>query len=494
MEGDIAVNNTRASSKWVLVQILVLLILLTGFAALPVQAQIPAKVRVGIITSNTGSQYRNASVITFTVKGGYKVIDLSAIPGMDIMGTPLEDEQWQVFFLAGGMMQVYQNGKPIKTTAGPVVVREIQHGSGNKVCLVNYTVSGTTAVSEVGRRYRGNMEFRSSGTTLMAINELPMEEYLYGVVPREMSDKWPLEALKAQAIGARTYAAANFSKHVVEGFNMLDTPYDQAYGGINCEGANATKAVQDTAGKSIVFNGKPISAVYHSNSGGHTEDNENVWGTTPVEYLRGKEDPYSQISNLSNWTFKTTIDEVRNKLTQAGSVITGISSVKLEKYSSGRVKKVFITDTNGNTITKTGSEFGKLFNPKFYTSINNTSFMSNYFDVKMDQLTSPTYSVINNTGEVEAVTGIGLYGVSDDGNIGGLNSTNPNFYILSDSGTSSVNKAATGQVIFEGHGWGHGVGMSQWGAYEMAKQGKTYNDILKFYYTGVEIKNETTGI
>ncbi len=463
---------------------LLVIVLVCGAAYLPAAAQVPANVRVGIVTTNSGSQYRNAGSITFSVKGSYQVVDLSALPGMDVIGTPAEGESWQVYYLATGL-QIFQNGQPLKITTGPVVVRETAHGSANRVSLDDYSSGGSRA--NIGKSYRGNMEFRSYGSSVVAINELPMDEYLYGVVPREMSSSWPLEALKAQAVAARTYTTANFSKHAVEGFNMLDTPSDQAYGGVNVEGANATRAVQETSGKIITYNGQPISAVYHSTSGGHTEDNENVWGGAASPCLRGKDDPYSTKHGLANWTYTTTLDDIRNKLVQAGVQTGPISTIKLEKYNSGRVKTVIITDISGNTIKKSGSEFGKLFNPKFYTYINNTSFMSNFFDVGMDLVAAPTFYVLNGAGQVTSVPGASLYGVSDDGSVGVLNGAGADFYALGADGSSSFNKAASGKVVFEGHGWGHGVGMSQWGAYDMARQDKSYIEILTFYYTDVTV-------
>lgn len=474
-------------SKIKISAILALMLLFCLLLNVPVSAEIPQKVRVGIITGNSGSQYRNANNITFTVKGAYQLMDLSGIPGMGLIGTAAEDEEWQIFYLPTGM-QISKNGELIKVTTGPVVIRELAHGASNRVFLKNFTANGSTTY--IGKWYRGDMEFRSSASSILAINELPMDEYLYGVVPREMSNSWPIEALKAQAIAARTYAAANINKHIVEGFNFLDTPNDQVYAGFNGEGATATRAVDETSGQIITYDGSPISAVYHSTSGGYTEDNENVWAGKPSGYLRAKNDPYSTTNGLANWTYTSSLEEVREKLINAGSDIGPINAINLEKYRSGRVKAVIIRDINGNTIAKSGSEFGKLFNPQFYTYINNTSFMSNFFDVKMDNQSESTVSTINGSSATSKVSGTGLYGVSDDGTIEILNDGGTSFYALGASETAvSVNKAPTGAVIFEGHGWGHGVGMSQWGAYQMASQGKTYSEIIKFYYTGVEISN-----
>ncbi len=473
----------------VFISLLVVSALICGLTFWPVLtlAQIPPTVRVGIITSNIYSQYRNASAVTFSVKGSYQAVDLAAIPGGDLIGTAAEGESWQVRFLPGGI-EIYKNLQSLKVTTGPVVFRETEHSPSNQVCLENYETNSSTV--SLRKYYRGNMEFRSNGAGITVINELPAEEYLYGVVPREMSNSWPLEALKAQAVAARTYMVASYNKRIVEGFNLLDTKYDQVYGGVNSEGAHATTAVQETTGQIILYDGKPIDAKYHSTSGGHTEDYENVWGVNHRPYLKGKEDPYSTTNGLANWTYTVSLDEVKNKLTESGSPIGQVSSFQLEKYPSGRVKTVMITDINGNTITKSGSEFGKLFNPEFYTYVNNMSFMSIFFETGMDQVVVPGYSVLTGTGQQVPVAGTALHGIFDDGRTGLLNSPEAEFYVLDAAGTSSCSKAPAGSVVFTGHGWGHGVGMSQWGAYAMAVQGKSYEEILTFYYNGVQISNQ----
>jgi len=459
---------------------------IAGSAPSRVWAQVPEKVRVGIVTTNTGSLYKNGNAVSFAVKGGYQLIDLAAIPGDDLIGTVAEGEAWQVFSLPGGI-QISKNGQPLdKIYTGPVVVREIAHNAANRVSLVNYTASGV--VTSIGRWYRGNMEFRTTDSYLVAVNELPTEEYLYGVVGSELNNSWPLEALKAQAVAARTYTVYKKDKRIIEGFNILDTTSDQAYKGASWEGERVIRAVQETTGQIILYNGAAIDAIYHSVSGGHTEDSENVW-ISALPYLRGKPDPYSTTRGLSNWSYTTTMDDIRNKLVMDGSQVGPIKSFQLEKLPSGRVRNVIITDINGNTITKSGNAFGKLFNPGFKTEKegNGKRFMSRFFDINLEQVTNPAFSVLNGRGEKASSEAVSLYGVSDDGSVGILNGSNADFFVLNESGVSTLGKAATGIVVFEGHGWGHGVGMSQYGAYEMAEQGKTYRDILTFYYTGVEI-------
>lgn len=451
-------------------------------------AAVPEKIRIGVVANTGSALYKNASMIKFTVQGEYQVFDLAALPGLDLMGEVQEGSSWQVAYLTTGI-QVLRDGEPVGITAGPVAVREVSHSDGNLVKLLSYSANGASETL-INKRYRGDMEFRLGSGHLLGVNELPLEEYLYGVVPREMSSSWPLEALKAQALSARTYAVANYNKRLSLGFNLLDTPDDQAYGGYNSEGVQSTKAVQQTAGEIIVYEGKPISAVYHSNSGGHTEDNENVWNAPASPYLRGKPDPYSLKNRFGNWNYVTVsqgVDQlgragVEEKIKSIDPQFGTLAGFQLDKYPSGRVRKVVISDTSGYTIEKTGSEFGKLFNPNFYTFLNEESFMSNFFDIILGN----SFTVVDATRGPKTInSGMGLMAVNEEGSPAVINASQ--VYAIGAEGTKEVD-IFPGKITFAGHGWGHGVGMSQWGAYQMAVEGKEYQDIIKFYYTGVEIK------
>ncbi len=123
--------------------------------------------------------------------------------------------------------------------------------------------------------YRGDFVINNMGNTVTLINDLPLEDYLKGVVPSEMPSKWNEEALKAQAIAARSYAVAtkNAGKHGSKGFDVLDTTADQAYGGASAEKTTTSKAVDDTKGIVLVQNKKVLPTYYHSSSGGQTK----VW-------------------------------------------------------------------------------------------------------------------------------------------------------------------------------------------------------------------------
>lgn len=138
-------------------------------------------------------------------------------------------------------------------------------------------------VSAKGRWYRGIIIIRNVGGKLIVINDISIEEYIRGVVPAEMPTSWAFEAHKAQAIAARSYALANLGKRARYGYDLNDTPEDQAYNGASAETADTNAAVEETKGIVLTHNSKVISAYYSASAGGKT--NVNSWGSS-VPYLR----------------------------------------------------------------------------------------------------------------------------------------------------------------------------------------------------------------
>lgn len=127
------------------------------------------------------------------------------------------------------------------------------------------------------RWYRGIMLVIPAPNGVTVINELDMEDYLLGVVPSEMPRSWNIEAHKAQAIAARSYAIANLGKRAKSGYDLKDTPEDQAYGGATAESRKTTQAVMETKGEVMVYGNKVIPAYYHASSGGYTVNSGDVW-------------------------------------------------------------------------------------------------------------------------------------------------------------------------------------------------------------------------
>ena len=185
-------------------------------------------------------------------------------------------------------------------------------------------------ISFQGRSYRGEIEaVPTAGGRLSVVNVVNLEEYLLAVVPAEMEPNWPAEALKAQAVAARTYTLANLGKRSADGFDLRNTTDDQVYRGIQDERPSTTAAVLETKGQVVTYEGRLIATYYHSSSGGHTENNENVWtGGTPLGYLRGVRD-FDDVpgKKYTSWSYDFTIDDFSQALRQAGFPVGTVTAV-----------------------------------------------------------------------------------------------------------------------------------------------------------------------
>jgi len=171
-------------------------------------------------------------------------------------------------------------------------------GSGNFIGASN---TNNSIVKANNKSYRGFIYFVTNNNRIDVVNHVSIQDYLYGVIPREMPT-WntPIESLKAQAVTARSYAVINRNKHFSLGYGLCDTVDCQAYGGYDGEEANANKAVDETKDKVVTYNDNIVATYFHANSGGHTEDAGEVWSTTRP-YLVGVKDPYSENTIGSTW-------------------------------------------------------------------------------------------------------------------------------------------------------------------------------------------------
>ena len=271
-----------------------------------------------------------------------------------------------------------------------------------------------------GKNYFGGIKILKKGSTLTVINIAPVEEYLRGVLPKEMIQSWHLEALKAQAVSARTFVLKNREKHKKDGYELCATTHCQVYSGV--ETFDTTdKAVAETRGEVLYQGGRTVDAPFHADSGGMTESAENVWGGK-IAHLQAvaEEHKFTQF-----WTVKFTIFDFSSRMGDAFGNLTNFKLTPLtigksanDRSTSGRVKFAQIIGTK-KTVTMTGAELRRKF-----------SLPSTLFNVKIS------------------------------GN----------------------------EVIFEGYGRGHGVGLSQYGAKFYAEKGWTYDKILSHYYHGATLK------
>ncbi|MGI6119195.1 MAG: SpoIID/LytB domain-containing protein [Desulfosporosinus sp.] len=321
--------------------------------------------------------------------------------------------------------------------------------------------------------YRGDLYLSWQSGYWQLVNRLDSEDYLKGVVPMEMSNQWSkggLEALKAQAVAARTFLI----KHTENGRKAItDSPdIDQAYAGKLVEG-EASAAVEATRGEILVDDQsrQPIEALYSSHSGGYTEDAKNVWGNTDNNNV-SHPDPYSDaVGGAANhWRFI-----ISAPVLGFAFGLGPVQNIELDKFPSGRVKSVRMEDGFGLSKTVTGRTFVKKFYP-YGQPIHKFAFLSNFFEVKKISTAQDSFK------KSDSESGLTVFPGASKKEQGPLLSK-----ILSSSLGSSTDSQPFGVFIFDGRGWGHGVGMSQWGAYYMAQLGYSYRDILSFYYNNTLI-------
>ncbi len=301
-------------------------------------------------TANTTAQKTTKTTTASAKSSKVPAIEVGLLTGSEVTFTGLADFRAES---DGKVIGTYKSGQALSVKK-----------SGNKL-VVNGKTAGSTitfttgksdpAFSAKGNRYRGTMKavLWSSGVTL--VNHVSMEDYLRGVVPCEIVPSWQMEAIKAQAVAARTYALFHKNGYRSSGYDVTDDTLSQVYRGASAETDSTDRAVAATAGQVVTYGGKVIDAVFHSSGGGYTEDCANVWGTS-VPYLKGvAEEKYAE-----EWTKTATLDSLA-KLANVGK----LKSIKLSKLRigqahksadrgvSGRVKTVVIVGSKG-TKTLTG--------------------------------------------------------------------------------------------------------------------------------------------
>lgn len=183
-----------------------------------------------------------------------------------------------------------------------------------------------------------------------------LEDYVKGVIPHEMSGQWPLAALEAQAVCARTYACRTTKHQSTYGFDVCNTTDCQVYNGVNASTARSDEAVDNTAGECVYYNGELAETVYHSSDGGATEDAANVWGSD-VPYLQGKEDPYESAASIPDYQYTVTYtrEELTWVLQNSGYSIGDVTNVYVSEYTPlGNVYKVTFEDSSGHSLTVKG--------------------------------------------------------------------------------------------------------------------------------------------
>lgn len=219
--------------------------------------------------------------------------------------------------------------------------------------------SASSAVYVNNKPYRGLAELTVADKGILVVNQLPLEEYLVGLINCEISSAWPIEAVKAQAIIARTYALNRKMARMASPYHLESSVIDQVYEGCLIEDSRARRAVLETAGEVLTFDGAIIQAFYHSSCGGRTEASENVWGAS-IPYLKGVECQYCLTSPTgTTWECKLLLKEIEERLRAAGHKVTGLYDIKPGALNSrGRLKQVILLASKGDS-TISGEQFRK---------------------------------------------------------------------------------------------------------------------------------------
>lgn len=294
------------------------------------------------------------------------------------------------------------------------------------------------------RSYRGALLLRPARAGVTVVNVLDLETYLLGVVPLEIGANRPapeLEAVKAQAVAARTYAIRHMGRREAQGFDVYATVMDQAYGGADAEDPVSTRAVRETRGEIVVHDGVPIEAFYHSTCGGRTAALEEVWPGEPRPYLRSVSDArpgggwYCETSNRFRWMERWDHDALRAALSRGlgerrtvDGPVTRVDFLGLVgRTASGRAEALVVRTDAGNDRVR-GDSIRWVLRPEPNRILNSAAI------------------TVHTHGDDQVTA-----------------------------------------LLVEGQGWGHGIGMCQVGALGRSRDGHAYREILSAYYPGTQL-------
>ena len=273
------------------------------------------------------------------------------------------------------------------------------------------------------RPYRGDMAiFKDTQGTLLVVNILDLESYIKGVLYHEISHQWPLDAIKAQAVAARTYAV--YQKEVMKSknYDLLADTSSQVYGGYDSEKHKTNRAVNFTHGEILRYQGKAFPAYFHATCGGTTEDAGELWKIDAEPLKGGRACTFCLDSPHYYWKATMDLKMIQKKLGEKYLAKGDLKNIVVdERTTTGRVRLLEFTDAQGESFKISAKDFRSLLGPDILRSTN--------FSIVLDQ----------------------------------------------------------GRAFFSGKGWGHGVGLCQWGAYGMSRKGYNYKQILDFYYPGTEL-------
>ena len=336
-----------------------------------------------------------------------------------------------------------------------------------------------------GYSYRGGAEMRYYGSGLMTvINIVGFTDYVCGVVPYEMPASFSPEALKVQAICARNYAVISMGNYYSYGFDVTDDTYCQVYGGIAAETERTNLAVRETDGMMLMYNGQPVETYFSSMSGGHTEASENVWSSA-IPYLCGVPDPYEDTENIGGglWQLELTAEEISAKAAAWGQPVGTVTDMYVEEYSkAGGVIKLVIEGTAGTAVF-TKDDCRNLF----------TLRSQKYTVSSPKQTVSETVRTTVGFKDIPRPSRYPLSPVAVNADLYPTLSeackTNVMSYVI-ETVVKTESSSGSGKYVLSGRGFGHGLGMSQWGAEGMAQAGFGFEEILLHYFPGTYLQKD----
>jgi stage II sporulation protein D len=307
---------------------------------------------------------------------------------------------------------------------GGEVIRAVSRDGGVEIDGAHFgrgaRLRSERAIRLNGREYAGTLEILKNGDGLAVVNELPLEDYVAGSLKAEVGEKWPIEALRAQAIVARTYAAYHRQLNAAKPYHIVASTANQQYVGRVPGSSSLWDAVRDTAGQVLLWEGELFPAFYHTDDGGYTEEPRAVFVSRNMPGLKPVKCEISTGPHFY-WNLDLKLAELSELLRRGGVSVGSVTGLDVvERSQTLRVVEVVARGTRG-TARLRGSDFRRLVG----------------------------YDTLKST----------LFAVAVDGEY----------------------------ARFSGRGWGHGVGMCQWGAKGMAEQGSTAARILAYYYAGATL-------
>lgn len=363
-------------------------------------------------------------------------------------------------------------------------------------------------------RYRGTLSIVKAKSGFTVVNEVDLESYLRGILKIEMNPEWPSEALKAQAILARTYAAGNRGRFAAWGYDLCATVKSQVYRGVNAEDPRTDAAVSATRGMILTWGNRPADVYYHSDSGGATADVAQVWGGSR-HYLRVQREIVDYVSPYSSWKTTLNVSQVTAAAAKMGLSVGTVESVEVSlKDDAGRAVWLRLRGSKGvadvkahafrmavgsNVLRSTNFRMAEnavaslsppavLQTPvvSFVAPVAVDASISNDPLVEMTQKgvfsKAEMLDMLMNPSKREEYIEIGRTRMPDVASPPPARRERP----LPKPATNPPVVAA-GSFTFLGKGWGHGVGLSQWGAKAMAERGMRFEEILAHYFPGTKI-------